>query len=83
MPLIRIDNDIPQILHEELRHIGNVFEMFLKFHDKLHCMRATEMNLKILYHQERDVNKKNLFIGNEGQIARLLLTKAEQIPELS
>lgn len=81
MPLIRSDNDIPTILHEDYKEVGNIFEMFVKFSEKLHCMRATEMNLKLKYHEEND--KKNLFLGNEAQLAKLLLSKKDEIVELA
>jgi len=45
-------------------------------------MRATEMNLKVLYHFEKSVDRVNKFYGNEAQLAKLLLTKQEMIPEL-
>ncbi|KAJ8928907.1 hypothetical protein NQ314_018478 [Rhamnusium bicolor] len=83
MPLIRIDNDITKILDDEYREVGNIFEMFVKFYDKLHCMRATEMNLKIKYHEEVDKQRHNLFLGNEAQLAKLLLTKKDDVIELS
>ncbi|XP_050503243.1 chondroitin sulfate glucuronyltransferase [Diabrotica virgifera virgifera] len=81
IPLIRIDNDITKILDEEHKDIGNVFEMFLKYHEKLHCMRATEMNLKIKYHEEKNLKKRNLFLGSEAQLAKVLLQK-DKITEL-
>ncbi|KAG5891796.1 hypothetical protein JTB14_006188 [Gonioctena quinquepunctata] len=82
IPLMRIDNDIVNILDDDYRNVGNIFEMFIKYHDMLHCLRATEMNLKIKYHEEKDLHKKNLFFGNEAQLAKLLLTKQEQVPEI-
>ncbi|KAJ8928906.1 hypothetical protein NQ314_018477, partial [Rhamnusium bicolor] len=83
MPLIRIDNDITKILNDEYTEVGNIFEMFVKFYDKLHCMRASEMNLKIKYHEEVDKQRHNLFLGNEAQLAKLLLTKRDDVIELS
>ncbi|XP_056637395.1 chondroitin sulfate synthase 2 [Diorhabda sublineata] len=80
IPLIRIDNDISKIIDEDHRNIGNLLEMFVKFHNKLHCMRATEMNLKIKYREETDLARKNLFLGNGVQLAKFLLQK--NIPEL-
>lgn len=82
VPLIRVDNDISKILDETAKDKGNIFEMFVQHGGDLHCMRATEMNLKILYHFERDENRKNKFYGNEAQLAKLLLTKQDSIPEL-
>lgn len=82
IPLIRIDNDITKIIDEDHRNIGNLLEMFVKFHDTIHCMRATEMNLKIKYHEETDLARKNLFLGNEAQLAKFLLQK-NIIPELT
>lgn len=54
--------------------------MFVKFHSDLHCMRATEMNLKVRYHD--DIDRKNMFLGNTVQLAKLLLSKEDQIWEL-
>lgn len=82
MPLVRSDNDIPSILHEEYKEMGNIFETFVKFSENIHCMRATEMNLKIKYHEENDTAKHNLFLANEAQLAKLLLSKKDDIIEL-
>ncbi|KAJ8951127.1 hypothetical protein NQ318_021571 [Aromia moschata] len=83
MPLIRTDNDIVSILGDEHKNVGNLFEMFVKYTDTLHCMRATEMSLKVVYHEENDKTRKNLFLGNEAELAKLLLTKRDEIIELA
>lgn len=77
---MRVDNDISKILDEDHKTIGNIFEMFLKHNTNLHCMRATEMNLKVKYHDE--FNRKNMFLGNTGQLAKLLLSKEDEIWEV-
>lgn len=77
---MRTDNDIINITDEDHKNIGNIFEMFIKFNDNLHCMRATEMNFKILHHIE--TNRENLFFGNNVQLAKLLLSKQDKINEL-
>ncbi|KAJ8975470.1 hypothetical protein NQ317_019798 [Molorchus minor] len=59
------------------------FEMFVKYSDNLHCMRATEMNLKVIYHEESDKTRNNWFLGNEAELAKLLLTKRDEIIELA
>ncbi|XP_030747623.1 chondroitin sulfate synthase 2 [Sitophilus oryzae] len=82
IPLIRVDNDISKLLNNFIREKGNIFEMFVQYGAHIHCMRATEMNLKILYHNEPDEERKNKFYGNDAQLAKLLLTKQENIPEL-
>ncbi|XP_076255911.1 chondroitin polymerizing factor isoform X1 [Rhynchophorus ferrugineus] len=81
VPLIRIDNDIVKLLNDISRNKGNLFEMFVQYGNGLHCMRATEMNLKIIYHQTNE-HGKNKFYGNNAQLAKLLLTKQDSIPEL-
>ncbi|CAH1118707.1 unnamed protein product [Phaedon cochleariae] len=75
MPLVRTDNDISNVIDEDHRNTGNIFEMFLKFSENLHCMRATEMNLRIKYHEEKCPSRRNLFLGTENQLAKLLLTE--------
>nr|XP_023018650.1 chondroitin sulfate synthase 2 [Leptinotarsa decemlineata] len=82
MPLVRIDNDIGNIIDEDHKNVGNIFNMFIKFNDKLHCLRAPEMNLKIKYHEEMDLEKHNYFLGNEAQLAKIILTKQNQISEI-
>ncbi|ENN71665.1 hypothetical protein HUJ04_000942 [Dendroctonus ponderosae] len=82
IPLIRTDNDITKLLKSETKKKGNIFDMFLQHGRDVHCMRATEMNLKILYHFEKDRNRMNKFYGNDAQLAKLLLTKGDIIPEL-
>lgn len=83
MPLVRSDNDIPTIIHKDYKEMGNIFEMFVKFSEKIHCLRATEMNLKVKYHEENNKAKRNLFLGNEAQLAKLLLSKKDEIVELT
>lgn len=80
VPLIRIDNDITNIINTEDKNTGNIFEMFIKYYSELHCMRATEMNLKIKFHE--DTTGENKFYGNTDQLAKLLLTKEDQIWEV-
>lgn len=80
IPLMRIDNDISRLLNGDHKDIGNVFEMFVKHGANLHCMRATEFNLRVKYHDE--FQKKNMFLGNTGQLAKLLLTKEDVIWEI-
>lgn len=80
VPLMRVDNDISNILNSDHKNVGNVFEMFVKYHSKLHCMRATEMNLKIHYHD--DYKGKNMFLGNSVQLAKILLSKEDEIWEV-
>ncbi|XP_066255472.1 chondroitin sulfate synthase 2 [Euwallacea similis] len=82
IPLIRVDNDIPKLLTQEVKNKGNLFKMFLLNGDDLHCMRATEMNLRVIHHFDQNGNRANKFYGNEAQLAKLLLTKQESIPEL-
>ncbi|XP_060532804.1 chondroitin sulfate glucuronyltransferase [Cylas formicarius] len=82
VPLIRVDNDIANVLGDNFKDVGNILEMFLRYGRKLHCMRATEMNLKVLYHEEQNPKRANKFLGNEAQLARTLLTKADLIQEL-
>lgn len=82
VPLIRTDNDIAKMFKSEIKEKGNIFEMFLQHGGDVHCMRATEMNLKMLYHFEKDRNRMNKFYGNNAQLAKLLLTKGDVIPEL-
>ncbi|CAH0548750.1 unnamed protein product [Brassicogethes aeneus] len=77
IPLMRIDNDISKIIDEDTKNTGNIFEMFLKHHKTLHCMRATEMNLKVIYHDETQLQSKNLFLGNNAQLAKIILNKKE------
>lgn len=77
---MRVDNDISKILDDDHKNLGNIFEMFVKHHTDLHCMRATEMNLKVKYHNE--LNRKNMFEGNTGQLAKLLLSKEDDIWEV-
>lgn len=77
---MRVDNDISNILNNDHKDVGNVFEMFVKYHSKLHCMRATEMNLKINYHD--DFKGKNMFLGNSVQLSKLLLSKEDEIWEV-
>ncbi|XP_050316001.1 chondroitin sulfate glucuronyltransferase [Anthonomus grandis grandis] len=79
VPLVRVDNDISKLI--DIKHTGNIFEMFIKHGGDVHCMRATEMNLKVFYHEEQDENRVNKFYGVDAQLAKLLLTK-EGIPEL-
>ncbi|CAG9768082.1 unnamed protein product [Ceutorhynchus assimilis] len=80
IPLIRSDNDLSKLVQKNTR--SNIFEMFLSYGEDIHCMRATEMNLKVFYHPETDQNKLNKFYGNEAQLAKLLLNKQSYIPEL-
>ncbi|VEN42805.1 unnamed protein product [Callosobruchus maculatus] len=82
IPLIRIDNDISKLLDEDIIHTGNIFEMFIKYHEKLHCMRATEFSLKIKYHELSERNRVNLFYGNRVQLAKTLMTKKEILDQI-
>ncbi|KAL1502065.1 hypothetical protein ABEB36_007266 [Hypothenemus hampei] len=84
VPLIRVDNDIARL--QALKdHNGNIFEMFVQHGtESFHCMRATEMNLKVTYHEDvmRNSAESNKFYGNEAQLAKFLLNHQESIPEL-
>lgn len=82
VPLIRTDVDIANIMDDQHKNIGNIFEMFIKYNDDLHCMRATDMSFKIL-HQNLDEAGENLFFGTNVQLAKMLLTKQDEINELS
>ncbi|CAH1960940.1 unnamed protein product [Acanthoscelides obtectus] len=77
IPLIRIDNDISNLLNDDHIHKGHIFEMFIKYQEKLHCMRATEMSLKIKYHELNERNRMDLFLGNQVQLAKMLMSKKE------
>lgn len=83
VPIIRVDNDISLLLKDELKNHGNLFEMFLKYSKHLHCMRATESNLIVKYHEETDRNKCNVFLGNGPQMAKMLLTRVKEFSDTS
>lgn len=81
---MRVDNDIADVLSDQYKSVGGgIFEMFVEFGADLHAMRATEMGLKVKYHEERDPSRCNLFVGSSLQLGRLLLSRENQIVELS
>lgn len=82
VPIIKSDNDIVRILDSKYKDEGNIFEMFVEFGGDLHNMRATEPNLKVKYHEEKDPRRENLFLGNKGQLATLILSKKGDISEI-
>lgn len=82
IPIIKSDNDITKILDAVYKSEGNIFEMFVRFGGDLHSMRATEPNLKIKYHEATDPGRENLFLGNKGQLATLILSKKSEISEI-
>lgn len=82
MPLIKTDNDINRILSDKIKKEGNIFEMFVKYSDNLHCMRATEPSLKIKYHEETTEGRCNLFLGSTAQLATLIFSKRDKILEM-
>lgn len=61
---------------------GNVFGMFVRFAEQVHCMRATEMSLKMIYHEDTDPTRCNAFLGNKAQLAALILMKRDQIRDI-
>ncbi|KAF5271137.1 hypothetical protein FQR65_LT17717 [Abscondita terminalis] len=69
--LIRTDNDIGRII--DSNSSGNVFEMFVKYSNSVHCMRATEKDLKVKYHEDGLQGRFNLFFGTKLQLAKLIL----------
>ncbi|KAK4877945.1 hypothetical protein RN001_010451 [Aquatica leii] len=71
VPLIRTDNDIVRIMNTTSS--GNVFELFVKYSNNLHCMRATEKDLKVKYHEDGLSGRYNLFFGTKLQLAKLIL----------
>ncbi|KAF2882280.1 hypothetical protein ILUMI_23900 [Ignelater luminosus] len=78
IPIIRTDNDIVQIIHN--KNSGNIFELFMKHSDNLHCMRATEKELKIKYYEETNNDEQeNLFFGTKAQLAKLLLNNQDKM----
>lgn len=80
IPLIRVDNDTASVLTEETKHFSNVFEMFVKFSaQEVHCLRAPEISLKVMYHEEPDESKGNWFMGTQAQLSKLVLQKAEEL----
>lgn len=81
LPLTRVDNDITALLDDDIKNTGNIFEMFVNYYETLHCMRATEMNLRVLYHDEKNLTRSNWFIGSEMDLAKSLIAK--EIPEIS
>ncbi|CAH1382142.1 unnamed protein product [Tenebrio molitor] len=84
LPIVRVDNDIADVLSDQYKSVGGgIFEMFVEFGTDLHAMRATEMGLKVKYHEERDPSRCNLFVGSSLQLGRLLLSRENQIVELS
>ncbi|KAF5291737.1 hypothetical protein FQA39_LY14225 [Lamprigera yunnana] len=71
VPLIRNDNDIVKIMNNTSS--GNVYELFVNYSDNLHCMRATEKDLKVRYHEEGLMGRYNLFFGTKLQLAKVIL----------
>lgn len=62
------------------KNSGNIFELFMKYSDNLHCMRATEKELKIKYHEVvNDNEQENLFFGTKTQLAKLLLNNQNKM----
>lgn len=70
-----MDYDIIKLINSKQKRNGNILDMFLKYSENMHCMRATEPNLKVKYHDEVDESKSNWFLGNTAQLATLLLNK--------
>lgn len=83
IPIVKTDNDITKLLVEtQQSDLTSIFEMFVRFGGDLHNMRATEPNLKVQYHEEIDGKRENLFLGNKGQLATLILSKKVEINEI-
>ncbi|XP_022905297.1 chondroitin sulfate glucuronyltransferase [Onthophagus taurus] len=74
LPIVRVDEDLINIIDEDHKRVGNIYEMFLEFsEDQIHNMRATDAALFVRYHEKKDRN--NLFLGNKAQLAKVILDK--------
>ncbi|KYB26915.1 chondroitin sulfate synthase 2 [Tribolium castaneum] len=74
LPLIRIDNDLSQVLRDEFKDFtDSIFGMFVEFGGELHALRATEMGLKVKYRSGRG------FSGSSAQLGRLILSRIDEI----
>lgn len=71
LPIVRVDTDIDYLLYHPNKHDGNVFKMFLQNTEDLHCMRATDMSLKVIYHEVYGTRSR--FYGTKSQIASFLV----------
>lgn len=79
IPIVKVDNDLSKILQDEYKNEGNVLDMFVKYGDGIHCMRATESQLKVRYHEELNENRSNWFLGNANHLAHLILGAKDEI----
>ncbi|KAB0791849.1 hypothetical protein PPYR_03649 [Photinus pyralis] len=72
IPIVRTDNDIAKIVGNT--HSGNIYELFLKYLENIHCMRATEKDLRVKYHEDMsNGDRSNLFVGTKLQLAKIIL----------
>lgn len=76
IPLIRSDNDLPKVIGSGIGE--TVLGLFAKYSDTIHCMRATEKDLRVKYHEEVGRKRTNLFLGTKVQLAKLLLSAQDK-----
>lgn len=70
VPIVRTDKDIQELLGKNFLEDWDIFPLFVKYSQGIHCMRATDPGLKIKYYDR----KQKYMIGSKAQLAKLILT---------
>ena len=78
VPIIKMDNDLLEVVEDGHKSAGNIFQMFLNVAPHIHCMRATDPALKVLYHEAFDSERSNLFLGTKAQLADAILERRDK-----